>query len=536
MDEQPATAPPVTLAITEPWNWDAVLDGPDRGPLETALARAIATRRWFGSKTREITSLEITDAVAVSASVRLVIVAVHFTRGPSEFYQVPLVFSGQLDTGSAALIRVESGSGTPLGVISDALADLEFCRRLLELFDSPGKLAGRAGEIAVSRLDSFDRLRGDRQQALTPMPVAAEQSNTSVIYGDRLILKMFRRIEMGLNPDFEISEFLTRAGFAGTPPLAGSLVYRQDRGEPWALAMLQQFVPSRGDAWTFTLDWLTAAMTPSALEARIAPPEHHLSHAAEAPIAAEAKAAFGDFLDSIALLGRRTAEMHLALASDPANGDFAPAPFEEPDRRTFLHRAAQQAGETFEILRAHQPRLHGDVAERARRVALLEPSAIGRYQQLAAAEVRVDKIRIHGDYHLGQVLATAGDFAIIDFEGEPLRSISERRQKQLALRDVAGMVRSLHYASCTAAANNGQEGRVRAWTQAWYGWSVVAFLSAYRRTAGSASFLPESNEAFERLLDACLLEKAIYELRYELNNRPDWVYLPLAALEDLLAE
>jgi trehalose synthase-fused probable maltokinase len=231
--------------------------------------------------------------------------------------------------------------------------------------------------------------------------------------------------------------------------------------------------------------------------------------------------------------------MHLALAADSVEAAFAPEPFAESDRRDYFRRCAEEAPPTFHLLAEHAPRLTGRTAELAGRVARLEPLALDRYAQLADKPIDVYTIRCHGDYHLGQVLWTGGDFMIIDFEGEPVRSIDERRRKQLAMRDVAGMIRSLHYASCSAAAEaqtnpTRDQGRIGDWTRDWYAWSSVAFLAAYRRTAANAVFMPTSIDEFERLLDGCLLEKALYELRYELNNRPDWVYLPLEALAGLL--
>ena len=187
------------------------------------------------------------------------------------------------------------------------------------------------------------------------------------------------------------------------------------------------------------------------------------------------------------------------------------------------------------------PRLAGAVRPLAERIAALEGAAAARFDVLVERPVRVQKIRIHGDYHLGQVLVAGDDFLIIDFEGEPARPLDERREKQLALRDVAGMIRSFHYASCAASLATGGASRDRHdafghWARAWYFWTSAAFLAAYRKTAAGAPFLPATSEELSRVLDACLLQKAVYELRYELNNRPDWVHLPLAALDDLLGE
>lgn len=546
MDETASVRTLPTLAIAGPWNWDQATGEADRTSLATAMAKAITTRRWFGAKTRAIDSLEILDAIGVSPTVRLLLAKINFHGGPAEIYQVPLGFAEaesavrMQEEDTAAMIRVESAGGRLLGVLYDALGEVEFCRRLLELFESPRTLRGVAGELIAAQTPCFDPLRGNRREILIPRLGEAEQSNSCVIYGTRLILKVFRRVEMGLNPDFEISNYLTRRKFANTPRLAGSLEYRRANEPPWALAMLQAFVPNQGDAWRFTLDWLArslpAADSPGAF---LSLPSEGICRAAQRAIPAEARAAFGEFLTKVELLGTRTAELHLALAADAAEPAFAPEPFSDADRRRFFGRSSEQATETFALLGEQLSRLPRELTAPAERAIALEPVALERYRRLAEEPASVAKIRCHGDYHLGQVLVADNDFVIIDFEGEPARPVSHRREKQLALRDVAGMIRSLHYASCSAAAagrtnQSRNDDAITRWTHVWYVWSSVAFLAAYVRAAAGAVFLPSAIDEFERLLDGCLLEKAIYELRYELNNRPDWVHLPLEALAELL--
>jgi trehalose synthase-fused probable maltokinase len=544
MQDQAAGGTLPTLTIDAPWNWSTALQGTARADLAAALVQVLPSRRWFGSKARGIHGLEILDAFHLADRFGWLIARVHFTAGTDEVYQIPLAYFDATEPvdPDPRLIRVQSADGAEVGGLHDALRDPEFSSLLLDLFDQPGERHGAGGDLIVERTPKFAAARGDVRQALPPHPVHAEQSNSSVIFGDRLILKIFRRVEMGINPDFELSEFLTRQGFANTPPLAGLLEYRRE-GDPWGLAMLQAFVPNRGDAWSFTLDWLTSVLPAfrdiAQFEGIPALPEFGLVAASGTPLPSNVLAAFDGFLASAFRLGQRTAEMHLKLAADHTHPDFAPVPFTAEDCRRFYGRASEQARETFVLLRGRTSDMSGDLRDQAERVAALEHVALGRYASLATAPADVDKIRIHGDYHLGQVLATADDFAIIDFEGEPVRSIAERRQKQLALRDVAGMIRSFHYANCTAANTartiTHNPVAVERWTRSWYAWTSVAFLAAYRKTAGAPSFLPSAPEDFERLLSGCLLEKAIYELRYELNNRPDWVYLPLAALEDLLS-
>ena len=549
MDDRASIRSLTVLTIDAAWSWDAVLVGPERKLLTSAMASILPTRRWFGAKARTIRELEILEAIPISELGRLLVVRVAFESGSDEIYQVPLAFMANGSEGSvsaaARWIIVEHRLGHIAGVLYDALGDSGFCHKLLDLFDQPAELIGASGKIEVEHTGRYDELRGSHSIALDPRLLAGEQSNSSIVFGDRLIMKVFRRVEIGLNPDFELSEFLTEAGFRNTPAVAGGIVYRQGK-ETLALAMLQAFVPNRGDAWKFTLDWLGDAL-PAHLAAdrrgsiAALPVESYLL-TAERGVSADALSAFGGFLTSAAQLGQRTAEMHVALASSGEQIEFAPEPFSDGDRHAYLANCAEYAQATFELLRKQAASYSGELAVQAARVAKLEPKALAAYTSLANAGLDVNKIRIHGDYHLGQVLATGDDFQIIDFEGEPVRSIAERRQKQLALRDVAGMLRSFHYASRSAAAEaaKGQGdptalAAIDAWASSWYAWTCVAFLADYLRIARGGSFLPaDRGQKPSSLLGACLLEKAIYELRYELNNRPDWVSLPLAALEGLL--
>ncbi len=536
------------LTIDSAWNWDTILAGPERKTLASALAGVLPTRRWFGAKARQIRNLTILEAIPLASLARLLVVRVAFATGPDEVYQMPLAFMANGAEGAIAAaarwLVVEHRQGGVEGVLYDAVGDSKFCGELLAVFDEPMELIGSSGTIEIEQTVQYESLRGSRGLPLTPRVLQGEQSNSSIVFGDQLIMKLFRRVENGLNPDLEISKFLTSAGFKNTPALAGEIVYRQG-SESWALAMLQAFVPNQGDAWRFTLDWLSHALTAYLTDTGRKPapelPRQSPLHAAEKPLPAAVRKAFGEFLDSAAKLGERTAQMHRVLSSAPEQADFAPEPLSHADLQAYLLGCTDYARDTFALLREQLPRLMGAVADRAACVGAFEATALDAYASLAQTPLQVQKIRIHGDYHLGQVLAVDGDFLIIDFEGEPVRSIAERRQKQLAMRDVAGMLRSFHYASRTAASAAAQScagsptlDAIDSWAASWHAWTCVAFLASYLQVAGRAGFVPAAREQTEKLLAVCLLEKAIYELRYELNNRPDWVYLPLSALEDLL--
>jgi maltose alpha-D-glucosyltransferase/alpha-amylase len=292
----------------------------------------------------------------------------------------------------------------------------------------------------------------------------AEQSNTSIAYGEDWILKLYRRLSHGLSRDLEIGRFLTAAGFPHTPAVAGSLEH-----DDITLAVMQRFVPNQGDCWTYVLEGLNSGR---------------------------------DLLLDIERLGEITGELHGALASRPDNPDFAPTAATEHDEHSWLADLRHQ----FETALVSAP---PDVA------AQLE-SWRSRLDQLRPPAEIPELIQVHGDYHLGQVLKTPDDFVVIDFEGEPARPLAERRAKQPPIRDVAGMLRSLHYASVTAGAG------------AWHQPAGDRFLAGWRR--GSSNRFASTPE----LLTLFQVSKALYELNYELNNRPAWVQVPLAGIQQLL--
>jgi trehalose synthase-fused probable maltokinase len=540
-----------TLECPSAWDWDRAIGGQLQGPLEAAIARQIVARRWFGAKARTIRGVKIVEAIAITPDTRLLLLEIEFTTGPSEVYQVPLGYvasdrAEQVVAANAdqAWARVRIAGSREAALLIDPLIDADFCRSLLAIVGSQAPLPGLRGEISTWRSAAFHTLADQPEQHLSPSLIDAEQSNSSVAFGEHLILKLYRRLESGSNPDVEIAAYLTERGFAHTAALAGTIEYRRANELPWTLAALLAFVPNQGDAWRHMLARMEEFLARSiplqdepGQQAEL--PGDRLQQAARRPIPPLAWQLLGRSLNDAELLGTRTAEMHLALAVETDNPDFAPEPFSKVDQSQWCSDASALSVETFALLRKQLPGLNAAVGEVAARVLALEPARNEQLRRIATEPIHAAKIRCHGDYHLGQVLVAGDDFVIIDFEGEPSRPLAQRRQKLLALRDLAGMIRSFHYAACSGAASAiaqslGDGDRIQRLAQDWYQWMSAGFLGAYLRAAKGAVFLPASDGELDRLLEACLLEKAVYELRYELNNRPDWVYLPLGALVDLL--
>ncbi|HZO49699.1 MAG TPA: phosphotransferase [Gaiellaceae bacterium] len=449
---------------------------------EEALAGYVVGQRWYGSKTREPAHVRVVDEVPLRTSApplcSIALAEVRFHEGTHDMYQLPLGARPVADGWREAIVDEADG-----WTVYDALVDPELARELLRLMRADTTVEGAEGTIELRRLDGADLL--DRHAA-EPRSVAAEQSNSSVVFGDELILKVYRRLEAGVNPELELLRFLTARGFEHVAALVGWYAYS---GVPLdaTLGVLQRFVAGV-DGWELALD-----------------------------------AAAGDpepFLAAVGRLGEVTGAMHSTLASDPSDPSFAPEESSVEALGLLVASVDEQIDRAFADLPGDVEAL-APIAGRGEEVReqLRTLSRLGSMGRV---------IRHHGDYHLGQVLWTGDDWIVIDFEGEPARSLSERRQKRSPLRDVAGMLRSFAYVASAAPILRGIdappdfEQRAR-----------EAFLAGYRTTV-DPSLLPSGEDAIARLLSVFELEKAIYELRYELDNRPDWVVIPVRGIERLL--
>ncbi len=527
--------------------------------MEALLPTYVRTCRWFGGKARVIRSTEVVEAIPLShagAKSYVTYIAVNYTEGEPQTYMLPLTYAfGE----QAARIREEAQHSVVAdlrltgdseeGVLYDAVRDRGFALTLLDAIRLGDVFKGGSSEIVGSSTLAFGLLAGSDGGSLEPRVMRAEQSNTSIVYGDRFILKLFRRFEEGVNPDLEIGLFLTEKGFANIPAVAGATEYRREGRDPANLALLQGFVPNRGDAWQYTLDSLGEYFRAgvgdqgSGVGEDILPSQQHPLDLIEEEVPTQVREAMGPYLESARLLGRRTAELHMALASDPRNPDFAPEPFSGPYQQFAYHSIRELASQAFHLLANRLETLPEAEQAEAQIVFDRQEEIATLFEPLLKWDIEAARIRCHGDYHLGQVLYTGDDFIIIDFEGEPIRSLDERRRKHSPLKDVAGMLRSFHYAayaamfSETARAVMDQRedlAGIEQWTDAWHLWVSAAFLGEYLSVATDAPILPRTRQELQALLDAYLLEKAIYELVYELNNRPDWVRIPLQGIMQLL--
>jgi len=544
-----------TLTVTG--SWESTFQGRGKAALEAVLPYYLKPRRWFGGKARAMRSVNIVEAIPIAQARErpkfyVALLRVDYFEGEAETYVLPLAFAagGRADQvlsafPQAAVVRLEVEGEE--GLLFDALWDEGFCGALLQAIARRRRFEGTAGELAAGSTRALRQLWDAAEEPLTPSVLKAEQSNTSVIYGDRFILKLFRRLDEGINPELEIGRLLTeKTTLAHVPPLAGFIEYRRGRQEPLTLAILQGLVPKEGDAWQYTLDelerYFERVLTDQPEAEEVVVPARSLLDLAEEAPPRLATDLIGPYLESARLLGERTADLHVALASALDDPDFVPEPISPFSQRSIYQSMRSLTGQVLQLLRQRLPEIPEELQDEAQQLLGLEETILQRFQSILDWKSTAMLIRCHGDYHLGQVLYTGKDLVIIDFEGEPARPLSERRIKRCALRDVAGMLRSFHYAAYATLFNHRVSVTVRPedmaalepWARFWYRWVSAVFLKAYLTEASQVPFLPQGRDELQVLLDAHLLEKAIYELGYELNNRPDWIRIPLQAILDLV--
>ena len=548
---------PPTLTVVSKWQ-DILVKPELRTSLEVILPSYLSTCRWFGGKARVVQSTTITEVIPVSyqeTESHLLFIRLDYTEGTPETYVLPLAYGQASDLGSehsnihteqvVAYLQVKGSD--ELGVLFDAIASNDFLAFPFDAIAHQRRYDGKAGTLVATATDALTPLLSEARD-FHPTLLRGEQSNTSVVYGDRFILKLFRKVEEGINPDLEIGRFLTeKKASEHFVPVAGALEYRRKGADTITLGILQGFIPDTRDAWSYTLDslrdYFERVMVLPGSDLR----ETELLFPTSITSLDKKSPPFGyellvSYLDTAELLAKRTAQLHIALASDPDHPDFAPEPFSSFYQRSVYQYMRNLTGQVLLLLKKHINTLAPEHQQLAQTILNRQEQVMGRFKALLDLQITVMRTRCHGDYHLGQVLYTGKDLIIIDFEGEPARPLSERRMKRSPLRDVAGMLQSFHYAITMGLRNEVENGMIRPdnllvmeqWAQFWYAWVSDTFLKTYLSTAAGWSFIPQTEQELRVLLDAYLFEKSIYELGYELNNRPDWVEIPLQRILQLL--
>jgi maltose alpha-D-glucosyltransferase / alpha-amylase len=520
--------------VTAP-EFSVLLNGDARKELEhEILPEYLLGCRWFGSKARTIRDLRIIDAPPVAdapEAPRHLLLEVSYTEGAAENYALPVQIArdetARKVSREAPLSVIAEFVGSN-AILFDAIYDRDYRGDIYRVIREQKKLRARHGQIAGAATSQFAQ---EEDLSANSHVMSAEQSNSSILFDSRYFLKIFRKLEEGINPDVEITRFLTeRAHFANVPAFAGTLEFHAGKKQT-VLALIQAAINSEGDAWRFTLDnvgsyfervlsrkgGLTDDLSPALIEELIG----------------------GIYPDKARLLGQRTGELHRALASDADDLAFAPEPFNAMSQRSVVQSMRASARQALGLLRKKLDDLPEKFRAEAEDVLAAEPQILAQERRLLEQRSPAHKIRIHGDFHLGQALYTGRDFVFLDFEGEPARPLGERKLKRSPLRDVAGMMRSFQYAAYSAlwqrAIRPEDVPFLEKWADVWYRQVSSVYLQSYLAATADALFLPRDQSDLQVALETYLLDKAVYEVGYELNHRPEWVVIPIRGIKHILA-
>ncbi|HEY9737617.1 MAG TPA: maltose alpha-D-glucosyltransferase [Trichocoleus sp.] len=574
-----------TLTVPDPWT--RVLAQPMlRDRLEALLSDYLVRNRWLQGRPRSVQSARIVEAIPLAHGDResqMLALQVEYTQGDPDIYMLALAHAeGEQalhllsDSPHDVIARLRRPGEDEVAVLFNAIADKSFLIALLDTIVQNRTYRGQAGELAARSTELFDALSGSNLRG-EPTVVKGDYSNTSIVYCDaskdsnlpQLILKLFRKAETGTNPDLEVRRFLDKHRFEYITSVAGCLEYRRAQEDPTTVGILQQYLPDAQSAWDYSLDSLRSFFDQVAIQQSDMPlvpvpsgsllslqtvfdvdldidlppsmesgaplpmPSNMMpTSPADVPtVKAFISHAIGSYLANVQLLGERTAQLHLALTCDPSDPDFAPEPFTSFYQRSIYQYDRNIAGRVFLLLKERLPLLPEDTQPLARQILSYQETFMEHFRRVLDLKITALRTRYHGDYHLGQVLYTGKDFFIIDFEGEAIINVNERRMKRSPLRDVASMMQSFYYAVSRAFEDEVESGmihpeqrdRMEQWAQFWERWVSAGFLHAYLRTAQQGNFLPQTQRELEVLLDNYSLTKVLSDLSYRLVNRPDQV-------------
>ncbi|HQQ97433.1 MAG TPA: maltose alpha-D-glucosyltransferase [Cyclobacteriaceae bacterium] len=497
--------------------------------------------RWFGGKAKVISKVAVNKVtpVKVDGSTHyLTVIEVHYVQRLPEYYFLPMTFvpsEVMLDrfeyTAQSVVCRAEIQG--KVGFILDSSYDRSFRDYLFASMEKEVRVKDPDGVLEFNN-SVFSKINADLIESKI---LKVDSSNTAILYNDQYFFKFYRKIEKEINPDLEIARFLSEnTSFRNSPKYSGSIEFRDDEGKTTVFGLLQEKVDNQGDAWNMTIDSVGRFYERVMAKAKKEKLPKLVNRPAlvfeDAPELIQEFIGRG-FYERVVRLGQRTAEMHLALASDNTNPAFAPEPFTSNYQRSLYSSLRKLLRDRFKLLRQSLGKLNSDGQQLAERVLSLEDNILECFSEIYQIRINGVKTRIHGDYHLGQVLFTGKDFMIIDFEGEPGFSFSERRLKKSPYKDVAGMMRSFHYAAFGKILLNENYRQqdlqlLEAWAEQWQHYVSRFYLGAYMDKMGMGTELPAEDDV---LIRTYLIEKAVYELGYELNGRPDWTVIPLRGIE-----
>ncbi|UJH92921.1 putative maltokinase [Antarcticibacterium sp. 1MA-6-2] len=472
---------------------------------------------------------------------------INYNDGLPETYQLPLAYmpchkDEQVKEIPKKGIICTTYLGNEEGILFDAVYNENFRNQIFSNIRKGKKIQNGVGDLVFYQSDDGNDLgKGEIHSRV----LNAEQSNTSLIYDNKYFLKLYRKLDSTINPDLEITRYLSeKTDYKNSPQFVGAIEFNPGPNKIIVLGMMQDLIPNQGDAWDYTKDslerYFEGVMTRSK-EVKLEQAQGELTQPIKYDDIPESMKEFLGVIypERAHLLGQRTAEMHTALAARPDQKDFKHEEFSLHYQRSVYSSLQSLTRNSFQMLQKSLKNLPEEIQKEAKEVLDMKDEVLRVFKRIYDHKIPVMKIRTHGDYHLGQVLWTGKDFIIIDFEGEPARAFSERRLKRSPLRDVAGMVRSFHYAAYSSIMEpefeqQRKDGDLEAWAEAWYYHITRLYLQGYNESVGESDFIPQDQEDFKILMETFLLEKAVYELNYELNNRPNWVLIPLRGIKTII--
>jgi len=532
-------------------SWANVFDDRTRAKLANLLPNFLKTRRWFRGQARVIDRVEFLDILPIRpTSSYIILTQVHYTSEDPEIYSMLASVAiadeaerAQTEFPDAVAARLLGADGK-VGILYSALWDQNFSKFLLEAIFRRRRIRGETGELVALPSRSLRDVEDGKTADLQPVIYKAEQTNSSILFGNRFMLKLFRCVEAGTHPDLEISRYLTeRKSFLQIAPVAGHLEYRSSSGEPMVLGVLHGFVQHETDAWHYTLDALSRFFERTQNrreweEMLYAAGERHPLALSRKEIPAEVSEMMGSYFERARLLGQRTAEMHVALDGTGYDPDFTAQPFSESYRQELYHGVVALTQRTVQRLRRQLNTLPAHLQDVTRRVLDLQPQILAHMRLFRAMRMTGSRIRMHGNYHLGEVLYTGMDFVIIDFEGEPQRHLSERRIERSPLWDVVCMLGSFHNAAHVALLGQVPGVSVRSedsasflrWADFWYRWASASFLKGYLPKIEPSGLLPPTDEQIGALMTTLALERAMNQALRESERPSDRLIVPLTDL------
>jgi maltose alpha-D-glucosyltransferase/alpha-amylase len=528
---EPAQSLPDFTTLVLKKRMEELLEAPSRSTLEQAiLPNWLQNRRWFAGKDAAIEQVNLAYGVRFGDAQHPVLLSeIEVTSaGVTSRYQLPFGFITEDQMGAAlpqqlALSRVRRGP--QVGLITDAFSLENFIRTVLQGMHDNRVLPSDGGEIRFEPTAQLAKLGLTAESDVRYL--SAEQSNSSVVVGNSLVLKLIRKVASGVHPELEMSAYLTAAGFANISPLLGSVVRRDAAGEDNLLMIAQGYLSNQGDAWEWTQNNLERALRDELADAMSEQEQHYN--------------ALGELKDFAAMLGQRLGEMHKVLAASSDNPDFDPYITTQKDALATGKDVVAQIEHALKLLKQHQNELNPADKTLVSRLLDHKKAILGHVQELAKKTAGGLRIRVHGDLHLGQVLVIKGDAYLIDFEGEPARPLPERRGKHSPYKDVSGVLRSFDYAAAMTInvhnvdnTDQAQAARQRVGDR-YLSEAKQAFIHAYRLAAATLGHAWQDPEGEDAALALFGLEKAAYEVAYEAENRPGWLPVPLHGLYGLLS-